>query len=196
MTWKLQGHEVDGRYDILYADPPWSYRDKGGPKGQGGANRHYSTMKLSDIAAMPLGELGSPNSVMFMWATYPCLQESLTLMNAWGYTYKSIAFQWVKVYPSGTPRFGLGHWTRGNTEPCLLGVRGKPHRVDAAVSQLIFSEELIVSEIGRHSAKPPETRNRILRLMGDLPAVELFAREKVDGWDCFGNEVENGVTYS
>ena len=188
MSWTLQGHPVDGCYDILYADPPWSYRDKGGPGGSTGAELQYPTMKIADLMKMPVGELGSKNSVMFMWATYPTLPDALALGRAWGYEYKSIAFQWVKVYPSGKPRFGLGHWTRGNTEPCLLFTRGKPHRVDNAVSQLILSNELLIAEIGRHSEKPFETRQRILRLMGDLPAIELFARKNAPGWDSFGND--------
>ncbi len=187
MSWSLQGRPVDGCYPIIYADPPWSYDDAG---CNGAAQDHYPTMKYQDIARLPIGQLATSDAVMFMWATYPKIQEALDLFRAWGFSYKSIAFQWLKIYPSGEPRFGLGRWTRGNTEPCLLGVRGKPHRVNNAVSQLIFSEELIVSQIGRHSEKPSETRDRILRLIGDLPAVELFARTKVPGWDCWGNEVE------
>lgn len=195
MSWTLQGHPVDGMYQTLYADPPWQYRDKGGPKGTTGAALQYPTMSYADLAKLPVGQLAAPDAVLFMWATYPTIQDALDLIRAWGFTYKSIAFQWLKIYPSGKPRFGLGHWTRGNTEPCLLATRGKMHRVDNAVSQLIFTEELIVSEIGRHSAKPPETRERIVRLIGDLPAIELFARERAPGWDCFGDEVENGVIY-
>jgi N6-adenosine-specific RNA methylase IME4 len=194
VSWTLQGQDVTGRYEILYADPPWAYRDRGGPKGQGGAAAQYPVMKPGDLAQIPIGDLAAPNTVLFLWATYPTLPDALLLMEHWGFEYRSIAFQWLKIYPSGQPRFGLGHWTRGNTEPCLLGVRGKPHRIDAGVSQLIFSEELIVSEIGKHSAKPPETRERIIRLMGDLPACELFAREIVPGWDAFGNEIDPGAS--
>ncbi len=191
MTWTLQGHKVDGMYQTLLADPPWQYRDRGGPVGQGGAAGHYPTMPYHEIAKLPVGQLAAPDACMFMWATYPCMQEALDLIRAWGFTYKSIAFQWLKIYKSGEPRFGLGHWTRGNTEPCLLATRGKMHRVDNAVSQLIFTEELIVSEIGKHSEKPAETRNRITRLIGDLPAIELFARQRAPGWDCWGNEADD-----
>ncbi len=191
--WGPQHQSLDGRYDIILADPPWQYRDRGGPTGKTGAALHYPTMKLADLMDLPVHALASPNATLFMWATYPTLEDALDLISAWGFDYKSIAFQWVKIYPSGQPRFGLGHWTRGNTEPCLLATRGKPHRIDNAVSQLILSEELIVHPIGRHSAKPPETKSKILRLMGDLPAIELFAREKTPGWDCWGNEVQGGV---
>jgi N6-adenosine-specific RNA methylase IME4 len=194
MKWVAQNGgrvlELTGAYDIILADPPWDYADKG---CNGAARPHYLTTETDTLAKLPVGDLGSANSVMFMWGTYPKLPDAIELFKAWGYTYKSIAFQWLKIYPSGKPRFGLGRWTRGNTEPCLLGVRGKPHRVDNAVSQLIFTEELIVAEIGRHSAKPPETREKIIRLMGDLPAIELFAREPAPGWDCWGNEVDGKV---
>lgn len=186
MSWTLAGRTVDGLYPIIYADPPWAYDDAG---CNGAAAAHYSTMSTGAIADIPVAQLAAKDAVMFMWATYPKMPDALELIKAWGFTYKSIAFQWLKIYKSGKPRFGLGRWTRGNTEPCLLAVKGKPHRVDNAVSQLIFSEELIVSEIGRHSAKPAETKSRIIRLMGDLPAIELFAREATPGWDCWGNEV-------
>lgn len=87
---------------------------------------------------------------------------------------------------------GLGHWTRGNTEPCLLATRGKPKRVDAGVRQVVIDhldEETIFAQRGRHSAKPPEVRDRIVRLLGDVPRIELFARERVAGWDAWGNEL-------
>lgn len=98
---------------------------------------------------------------------------------------KSLAFQWVKTYPKSTDKyfFGLGRWTRSNTEPCLLGIKGKPQRVSASVSQPI------VSPVRRHSQKPDEAREKIVELMGDLPRLELFARQTVPGWDCWGNEV-------
>ena len=106
------------------------------------------------------------------------------MIEAWGFTYKSIAFQWVKQNRSGNGYFfGLGRWTRGNTEPCLLAVKGKPKRISASVGQLVFSP------LRRHSQKPDEVRDRIVELMGDLPRIELFARETAPGWDSWGNEV-------
>lgn len=105
------------------------------------------------------------------------------MIKAWGFTYKSIGFQWIKLNRSGKGYFfGLGRWTRGNTEPCLIATKGKPKRISAGVSQLIFSP------IRNHSQKPEEVREKIVELMGDLPRVELFARERADGWDAWGNE--------
>ena len=118
-----------------------------------------------------------------MWATYPMMREALFLIDAWGFTYKSIAFQWVKQNKSGNGYFfGLGRWTRGNTEPCLLATRGKPQRVSNSVSQLV------VSPLREHSRKPDEVRDRIVDLLGDVPRIELFARQATPGWDCWGNE--------
>lgn len=113
------------------------------------------------------------------------LKEALEVMEAWGFKYKSIAFQWIKLNRSGNGKFfGLGRWTRGNTEPCLLAVKGKPSRKSNSVSQLIEYP------LGKHSAKPPITRDKIKELMGeDAKCIELFARNDIDGWDCWGNEV-------
>lgn len=181
MTWSLQGRSVDGAYSLIYADPPWSYRDK---NPQGAAEAHYSTMDIGALCAMPIGRLAAPDSALFLWATWPTLPDASRLMKAWGFEFKNCAFLWVKMNrKKPTPFVGLGHWTRGNTEPCLLGVRGDIRRVDAGVQQVVMSP------LRRHSAKPPEVRERIIRLMGDLPAVELFARERASGFDGFGNEL-------
>lgn len=171
------------KYGIIYADPPWSYKDSG---CQGAAAAHYPTMSVDDICKLPVKDLADKNCVLFMWATYPKLEEALKVIKHWGFEYKTIAFQWVKTYKSGFGEFlGLGRWTRGNTEPCLLATKGKPKRVNAGVSQLIFSP------LRRHSQKPPETRIKIKKLLGEgISCVELFAREKVEGWDVWGNEVE------
>ncbi len=181
-----------GRFSVIYADPPWSYNDSG---CNGAAAGQYSTMPIEKIRAMPIANLAAPDAVLLMWATYPLLKEALSVIDAWGFHYKSIAFQWVKTYKTPRPEgsqtfFGLGRWTRGNTEPCLLATRGKPKRAGNDVSQLIFTaEELVVAPIGRHSAKPPEVRDRIVRLLGDVPRLELFARERTEGWASWGNQI-------
>lgn len=172
---------TDKKYSIISADPPWSYNDK---KCNGACEWHYSTMKIQDICALPVAEIADKDCVLCLWTTYPMLAEGLQVITAWGFTYKTIAFQWVKLNKSGSGYFfGLGRWTRGNTEPCLLAVKGKPQRASAAVSQLI------VAPVGKHSAKPPIVREKIVELIGDKPRVELFARECVKGWDCWGDQV-------
>ena len=95
------------------------------------------------------------------------------------------AFVWVKQNPkAGGIYSGMGHWTNQNAELCLLARRGKPRRVARDVKQVVLAPR------GRHSAKPAEVRDRIVRLMGDVPRVELFARERVQGWEAWGNEIE------
>ena len=171
----------DKKYNIIYADPPWRYRDKG---CNGNAAAHYPTMKNDDICKLPVDKIAADDCVLFIWTTYPMIGEALKVIKSWGFTYKSIAFQWVKQNRSGNGYFfGLGHWTRSNTEPCLIAVKGKPKRINAGISQLI------VSPVQKHSQKPYETREKIVALMGDLPRIELFAREKTLGWDVWGNEV-------
>lgn len=170
------------KYDVIYADPPWRYNDR---RCNGGCENHYTTMKLNEIKMLPVKELAEKDCVLFLWTTYPMLKESLELMEAWGFCYKTIAFQWIKLNKNGKGKFfGLGRWTRGNTEPCLLAVKGKPHRENNSISQII--EE----PLRKHSKKPDTTREKIIALMGeDKNCLELFARQEIDGWDCWGNEV-------
>lgn len=180
------------RYQIIYADPPWSYQDQG---CHGAMGKHYKGMNLKDIKNLPINKISCKNSVLFLWATYPMYPEALEVIKAWGFTYKSIAFQWLKLNPkSKTPFYGLGRWTRGNTEPCLLAVKGKPKRVSASVFQLVEEPRQ------KHSQKPSIVRNKIVELMGNLPRIELFARKPKDffnesykGWDVWGDEVESDI---
>ena len=176
----------DKKYSIIYADPPWGYQNKG---TRAAASKHYGVMKLEDIkkgrgGAGGGGGIANDDCALFMWATFPMLKEALEVIEAWGFTYKTIAFNWVKQNKSGEGLFmGLGNWTRSNSEICLLAVKGKPKRVGAGV------RSVIISPLQEHSQKPAEIRDRIIELMGDLPRIELFARETAPGWDAWGNEV-------
>ncbi len=170
------------KYKIIYADPPWKYRQRG---VQGACEKHYKTMSLDELKELPVPEIADKDCALFLWATFPTLPDALSLMEAWGFTYKTTAFVWLKKNRKADSWFyGLGFWTRANAEICLLGTRGRPKRQSARVHQFI------VAPIGRHSKKPAEAREKILALMGDLPRVELFARESCPGWDAWGNEVE------
>lgn len=176
------------RYDIIYADPPWQYERK---KVQGAAENHYSTMSNKDICNLNITELTNKDCVLFLWATFPKLPEALQVIKAWGFHYKTIAFLWLKQNKSKKGWFfGLGFWTRGNAEICLLATKGKPHRKSNKVHQFI------ISPIREHSRKPNEAREKIVELMGDIPRLELFAREKTNGWDVWGNEIECDVEIS
>ena len=173
------------KYNIIYADPPWKYQQK---NLQGAAEKHYSTMNMKDLCALPVEQLSDKDCVLFLWATFPMLAEALQLIKSWGIKYKTVAFVWLKQNKkSPTWFFGLGFWTRGNAEICLLAVRGKPKRKSAGVHQFI------ISPIEKQSKKPDETRDRIVELMGDVPRIELFARQHTSGWDGWGNEAPNSV---
>ena len=179
---------MQDRYNIILADPAWSYR-VWSKKGLGrSAENHYPTMQISDICALPVADIAAKDSALFLWATYPQLQDAFTVIKAWGFTYKTVAFTWVKRNKKSPGWFvGCGYWTRANAELCLLATRGQPKRVSKSVRQIIDAP------IRRHSEKPAETRERIVELMGDLPRIELFAREKTDGWAVWGNEVEPDI---
>ena len=170
------------RYKVIYADPPWRYQDRTPP--QGGAESHYLTMKIEDICQLPIADISENDSVLFLWATYPLIPEALRVLQAWGFSYKSVAFTWVKQNKSGNGFFfGLGRWTRGNPEICLLGVKGKPKRISKSVANLT------ISPLTRHSQKPNIIREKIVELIGDCSRIELFARQKAQGWDSWGNEL-------
>lgn len=173
------------KYRIIYADPPWRYRRN---TGQGVAENHYPTLSIQDLCALPITKLAAEHCTLFLWVTFPQLEDGLRLIKAWGFTYKTVAFVWVKLNKkSQTPFWGLGNWTRSNVEICLLGTKGHPQRLSKKVHQLICTP------IRAHSQKPEEARTKIIELMGDLPRIELFAREKGQGWQVWGNEVDNSI---
>lgn len=174
----------DNQFQVIYADPPWEYNDKANA-GKRGASHKYDCMSLEEIKAMPVQDIAAPDCALFMWWVPPMPFEALSVVEAWGFTLKNMkGFTWVKVNPkTNKAAFGMGHWTRSNSEDCLLAVRGKPKRVNAGVSQLVMAPR------EAHSKKPDEVRNRIVTLMGDVPRVELFARQEHEGWEAWGDEV-------
>lgn len=170
-------------YNIIYADPPWSYKDKA-LAGQRGACCKYPVMTQADIIRLPVQSITAKNAILFLWVTMPKLNEVWDVIAGWGFTYKTAAFVWVKHYAkSGKIFWGMGRWTRANAEICLLATKGKPKRISAGVNQIIMEPFI------KHSRKPGIVRDKIIELCGDLPRVELFAREKTPGWDVWGNEI-------
>jgi len=174
------------KYNIIYADPPWkfkTYSERGSRLKS--ADCHYSCMSKEEIMGLPVSEIAARDSVLFLWVTFPLLKEGLETMKQWGFTYKTYGFNWVKKNKVADSWFiGLGYWTRSNSELCLIGTKGHPKRLSKSVSQICDAR------IMEHSKKPDEIRERIVELCGDLPRVELFARQTCDGWDCFGNEID------
>lgn len=173
------------KYKIIYADPPWQYRVYS-KKGQGrSAENHYHTMNIKDIMALPVDKIADKDCILFLWITFPCLKEGIEVMERWGFKYKTCGFNWVKRNKKKNTYFmGLGFWTRSNSEVCLIGTKGQPKRVSKSVPQICDAR------IMEHSKKPAEIRERIVELCGELPRVELFARDKVKGWDSLGDEMD------
>lgn len=197
---------TDKKYSVIYADPPWSYKawDKG---GNGCALNHYGTMTKQDIFNLPVGNLAAKDCTLFLWVTFPCLEQGLETMRKWGFTYKTLGFCWVKrnkafdknivklstqLAKGGMDAptiaekikellsswfWGLGFWSRSNPEVCLIGVKGKPRRVSAAVHSVVDTP------IEGHSKKPDVVRDRIKELCGggDLPLSFLPAKARKDG---------------
>ena len=175
------------KYKIIYADPPWSYNStsKNGTS-RGVAEKYYNTMSLKEIKELPINNLADDNSLLFMWITFPHLHEMNDILNSWGFKFKTVAFNWIKVYKhSRKPILACGYWTRSNGEICILATKGKdyPRRISAGISQIVISEQK------KHSEKPDEVRKRIVDLVGDLPRIELFSRSKREGWDAWGDQV-------
>ena len=177
-------YTTDKKYNVIYADPPWKY--KTWTEGGGTAEKHYPTMKLDDIIKMKdtIEKISDNNCILFLWVTFPCLLEGLKVMKEWGFTYKTCGFNWVKRNKkSNTFFFGMGYWTRANSESCLIGTKGTIKRKSNKVFQIVDTP------IEEHSKKPDVVRDRIVELVGDIPRIELFARQTANNWDCWGNEI-------
>jgi N6-adenosine-specific RNA methylase IME4 len=146
-------------------------------------------MTRDDILSLPVADLAADDCLLFLWSTYPNLQQGLDTLAHWGFTYSTVAFTWAKTSRKSGNSFapkwhmGLGYWTRSNAEICLLGYRGKPKRLNKDVRQLI------ISPVRAHSQKPDEQYERIERLVAG-PYVELFARQRRPGWITWGNETD------
>lgn len=186
MTAILEDTPQFGKYNIIYADPPWrftTYSDKGKAKSP---EMHYDCMSLNDIKNLPVNDAAADDAALFMWVYEPLLKEGIEVMESWGFNYTSIAFNWVKKNKKSDSLFvGLGYTTRKGMELCLYGRRGKAlPRQDKGVRQVV------VDRIREHSRKPDCIRDDIVRLYGDLPRLEMFSRTKTDGWDVFGNQTD------
>lgn len=172
------------RFRTIYADPPWSFEVYSGKGKERSAERHYDTMSLDEIAALPVEDLAAEDCCLFLWCVWPELPGALKVIRSWGFEYKTAGFVWVKSNKGGEGHFtGMGYWTRANTEPCLFATRGSPDRLSADVHQVISSP------VRGHSMKPDETRGRIERLVPG-PYLELFGRSEHDGWIVWGNQIK------
>lgn len=176
------------KFGAIYADPAWKFESWGEQGQDRAAGNHYTLTTLDDMKAMPVEALASDDCVLLMWVSDPMLPHALELIAAWGFTFKTVAFTWVKASKTGeAEHLGNGYWTRANPEMCLLATRGKPERLNADVRQLL------VHPVMEHSRKPEEAANRIMRLVAG-PYLELFARRPREHWTCWGNELPFSIS--
>ena len=182
---KIDTFNTDKKYDIIYADPPSAFR-VWYDRAQGrSAEKHYHTMEKQDIEKLPVDKISNDNAVLFLWVTYPCLEQGLELIKKWGFKYKTVAFTWIKENKKNSSDFvGMGYYTRANAEICLLATRGKPlKRQSRCVRQVVRAK------IREHSQKPIEIYSLIEQLFGcETSRIELFARNTYFNWDCWGDQ--------
>lgn len=184
----------DKKYSVIYADPPWSYYNDSTARYdcttvRGMRRPPYSVMASSEIKALPVQNITDNNAILFIWTTDYHLSRCIECIEAWGFEYKTVGFAWLKKNKTGKPVCFMGAYTmKSGIELCLLGTKGKnAHKLVKAHNIRAFIE----SERMEHSAKPVEIRTRIEMLLGDIPRIELFARERVPGWDAWGNELDH-----
>lgn len=194
------------KYNIIYADPAWSYSkgvfQKWRPINNGAdrmINDFYPTMSIEEMKKLPINEIADKDCALFMWFTYSHLPQAIELCKAWGFKYKTVAFVWLKLSNKGNLLSNIGAWTMGNTEAVLIATRGNmlQHKKRNDIKQIVMpNTELRLKGLDRHSRKPKEVRERIELLFPEVPKVELFARQNVNGWDAWGNEVENSISFN
>lgn len=186
------------KYQIIYADPPWSYYNdmtvipEENHSGLGLMKKvPYPVMSSSDIKALPIKNLADDNCILFIWTTDYHLARCCEVIKEWGFDYKTVGFVWQKLNKQNQPVCFMGTYTlKSGVELCLLATKGKN------ATKLVKNRKvraLLQSQREIHSKKPDEIRNRIVELCGDIPRIELFARQQTNGWDVFGNQVENSI---
>lgn len=185
-------------FACILADPPWRFRTwnkatavsrRNGKGTNVSASVHYNTMSIEELSAIPIQSIAADDCCLFMWACWPTLFDAIDLIDAWGFEYKTCAFDWMKADVSQIDMFrddadaaiGMGYWTRANSEPCLLATRGKPKRLKRDV-------RMGVIEPRREHSRKPAIHPRIERLVGG-PYLELFGREERPGWTVRGDQI-------
>ncbi|NTY85540.1 S-adenosylmethionine-binding protein [Serratia fonticola] len=182
-----EGGQVE--YSLIYADPPWTYNDKCAD-GKRGAGFKYSTMKVADICRLPVWDLAADSCLLAMWWVPTQPVEALKVVEAWGFRLMTMkGFTWHKTNRNkGNSAIGMGHMTRANSEDCLFAVKGRlPPRLDASICQHVTAPRM------DHSAKPEVFREKLVQLLGDVPRIELFARQQAAGWHTWGNQCNQSV---
>ena len=176
-----------GPFEILYADPPWDYKGQlqhagAGSRDTGGAVRHFPTLKLRDLCRLPIRDIAAEQSLLFLWATSPHLDQAIDLGKAWGFDWATVAFVWDKE------RVNPGFYTMSQCELCLVFKRGRIPRPRGTRNE----RQYLRQRRQRHSAKPEEARHRIERMFPTQRRIELFARGPTPGWTGWGLESDPG----
>lgn len=186
------------KYSIIYADPAWSYYNDSTAKPdcttvKGMRRPPYEVMSSTEIMNLPVANITADDCILFIWTTDYHLSRCIQVIEAWGFQYKTVGFVWAKKNKKGEQVCFMGAYTmKSGVELCLLATKGKnAHKLVKKhnVRSYIESPRL------EHSKKPDEIRNRIVELVGNLPRLEMFARQKHDGWDNWGNEIDSSFSF-
>lgn len=193
-----------GGFDLIMADPPWSFQNFSA-KGEGkNPKAHYACMPLDEIVAMPVSALAAQDCLLWMWAVNPMVPQALRVIDAWGFEVKTFG-AWVKRTAHGKDAFGTGYLFRSSSEPIILATRGAP-KVTRATRSTVASYDVsanaragdgwpasvitIEACVREHSRKPAEAFAAAEALMPDARRIELFSRQPRPGWAAWGNEVD------
>lgn len=174
------------KFNVIYADPAWSFNSKKtGGSMRSGASQKYDVMSIEDLKAFPVQDLADENCLLVMWWVGAMPQEAIDLVSAWGFKLKNMnGFVWNKLTKKGLPFFGMGYYSRAGSEAAIIAVKGKPDIKSRSV------RAVVTAPVGKHSEKPNEFRERIIEMMGkDCHKIELFARQKSEGFESWGNEL-------
>jgi site-specific DNA-methyltransferase (adenine-specific) len=166
----------DGKYNVIYADPPWKYEF--GFDIHGAADRHYHTMTIQEMCELPISDITEDNAVLFLWTTSPKLFDAKKVIDSWGFDYKT-SFIWDKV------KHVMGHYNSVRHEALLVCVRGSFPKQNNTLHDSVIS----IERTDEHSEKPEYFRTLIEDMYPKSKKIELFARKQVDGWDVWGNEL-------
>jgi N6-adenosine-specific RNA methylase IME4 len=182
------------RFPVIVPDPPWTFETYSGKGKQRSAERHYDCMSLDDIKALPIADLAADDCALLLWCVCPDLPGAIDVIRAWGFEFTTKAFTWIKTTKNAEAvtldgdglNWGMGYYTRSNSEDILLATRGNPLRLAKDVHQVVMAP------VAEHSRKPDEIYKRIERLYAG-PYLELFARAERPGWTTWGNEVAESI---
>jgi N6-adenosine-specific RNA methylase IME4 len=167
-----------GGFQVVIADPPWNFSGNSVEKPGRNARRHYPTMQLADIEALPIREIVAKDALLLLWVTVPFAEHGFRVLKAWGFRYAS-QLVWPKA------RIGTGYWARNQHELVLIGRRGR----FPCTSPALFPTSLIRGPQGKHSQKPEWLHSIIEARYPDYSRAELFARRARPGWTCIGNQL-------